>query len=436
MDTLAAIVPFGLDLWIVSLLIGVAFGFVLEAAGFGDSRRLAAQFYFTDIRVVRVMFTAIVTCMLLLLWSSALGILDFQRIYVNPTFLGPGILGGFLLGFGFIIGGYCPGTSLTSAATGKIDGIFFVLGVAGGSFVFSETADSFRLFYDTAGAMGRVTLPEFFGIPAGYVAILVVFMAVGMFLFMGALERGFGRRLTGEAVTAKDTPSLWGPLVKGGSVAIAVFLLLAFALPAVGQPSVATRAERMAPELDPILESRAVHADPVEVLGLMHNQIQGKRARVRLLLIDLRSESDYNLFHLEDAKRFTLAELEGSVGKELAGREYANAIKVLIANDEATAEQGWRMLQAQGAKGAYVLAGGVNLWLRVFKDGVIDAERALPPEADGRLRHTFPAALGERHACALPAFPVYQRILDRDERSFTFRVVPLVVAATPSGGCG
>ena len=40
-------------------LIGFAFGYTLEMAGFGDSRKLAAQFYFRELTVFKVMFTAI-----------------------------------------------------------------------------------------------------------------------------------------------------------------------------------------------------------------------------------------------------------------------------------------------------------------------------------------------------------------------------------------
>ena len=41
----------------VYAMIGVAFGMTLEAAGFGNSKKLAAQFYFKDMRVFKVMFT-------------------------------------------------------------------------------------------------------------------------------------------------------------------------------------------------------------------------------------------------------------------------------------------------------------------------------------------------------------------------------------------
>ena len=108
--------------YLVFFLIGAGFGFALEIAGFGDSRRLAAQFYFKDMTVLKTMFTGIIVACLLIFLSSAVGFLDFTQLAVNQTFLWPGIIGGLIMGVGFIIGGYCPGTSVVATASLKLDG--------------------------------------------------------------------------------------------------------------------------------------------------------------------------------------------------------------------------------------------------------------------------------------------------------------------------
>jgi hypothetical protein len=167
--------------YLVYLGIGFAFGFVLESTGFGDSRRLAAQFYFSENRVLKVMFTAIVVAMTLVFWSSALGLLDYDEIWVNPTYLWPGIVGGLIMGVGFILGGYCPGTSLVSMVTLKVDGIFFVLGLLTGIVAFGETIGYINEFWNSS-FMGRFTLPEFLGLETGIVVFLAVIMALVMFL--------------------------------------------------------------------------------------------------------------------------------------------------------------------------------------------------------------------------------------------------------------
>lgn len=88
------------------LAAGFCFGFILERAGFGRSSKLVGQFYLHDMTVLKVMFTAIVVAIVLTLWAGALQWLDLSRVYINPTYLGSGILGGLLLGAGFIIGGF------------------------------------------------------------------------------------------------------------------------------------------------------------------------------------------------------------------------------------------------------------------------------------------------------------------------------------------
>lgn len=163
------------------ILMGIFFGFALERAGFGDSRNLAAQFYLKDMRVLKVMFTAIITAMLLIFWSSYLGILDYGKLYINTTHLWPGIVGGLIFGAGFVIGGYCPGTALVSMSTFKIDGLFFVIGLCAGMFIFGETIDAIRVFWDTSGVYGDLTLQDMLGIPSAVVVFGVVLMALGMF---------------------------------------------------------------------------------------------------------------------------------------------------------------------------------------------------------------------------------------------------------------
>lgn len=167
--------------YLIYLGIGFAFGFVLESTGFGDSRRLAAQFYFRENRVLKVMFTAIVVAMTLIFWASALGLLDYDEIWVNPTYLWPGIVGGLIMGVGFILGGYCPGTSLVSMVTLKLDGIFFVLGIVTGILAFGETVGYISEFWNSS-FMGRFTLPELLGLKTGVVVFLAVIMALAMFL--------------------------------------------------------------------------------------------------------------------------------------------------------------------------------------------------------------------------------------------------------------
>lgn len=173
---------------VVAFLIGIGFGFFLERAGFGSSRKLTAQFYLTDLAVFKVMFTAILTAMLGLFYLSWAGLVDISLVYVNPTYLLPQLVGGLLLGIGFVIGGYCPGTSLVAIATGKLDALVFALGITIGIFAVGEAYPYIQGFLFTT-SMGQVTLAQQFGVHTGLVVFAVVVMAVAGFWGAGIVER-------------------------------------------------------------------------------------------------------------------------------------------------------------------------------------------------------------------------------------------------------
>ncbi len=178
---------------ILAALIGIGFGFFLERAGFGSSRKLAAQFYFTDMAVFKVMFSAIVTAMLGLFYLSWAGLVDISMVYVSPTYLLPQLLGGLVLGLGFIVGGYCPGTSVVGISTGRLDAVAFGGGVFGGIFVYGELYPWLADFVKST-SMGRVTLDSWLGVSTGLVVFAVVVMAVLGFWGATTVERKLARR--------------------------------------------------------------------------------------------------------------------------------------------------------------------------------------------------------------------------------------------------
>ena len=178
---------------LVAFVLGIGFGFCLERAGFGSARKLAAQFYLYDMSVFKVMFTAIVTAMLGVTYLGWIGWLDLSLVYLVPTHLGPQLVGGLVLGVGFVIGGYCPGTSVASLATGRIDAMVYALGIFAGTFVYAEVYPAIKGFVN-ADAMGQVTLPEVLGLPYGVVVFAVVVIAVVGFWGATKIERWVGSK--------------------------------------------------------------------------------------------------------------------------------------------------------------------------------------------------------------------------------------------------
>ena len=172
---------------IVALIIGFGFGFALERAGLGNARKLAGQFYLTDLTVLKVMFSAIVTAMLGAFWLGKIGVLDLTRVYVPETFLVPQVVGGLVFGVGFALAGLCPGTSCVAAATGRGDGAMVVAGMFGGVLLAGAAFPAYSHFYEST-SMGARTLPQQFHLPYGVVVLLVVLCALGAFWLAERIE--------------------------------------------------------------------------------------------------------------------------------------------------------------------------------------------------------------------------------------------------------
>lgn len=176
---------------VLAFVLGTGFGFFLERAGFGSARKLAAQFYLYDMSVFKVMFTAIVTALLGVTYLGWLGWLDLNLVYLVPTHLVPQIVGGLVLGVGFVVGGYCPGTSVASLATGRIDGFVYAFGIGAGTLVYAEVFPWIKDFVNS-NDMGQVTLPEVFNLPWGLLVFAVVMVAVAGFSAATYVERRIG----------------------------------------------------------------------------------------------------------------------------------------------------------------------------------------------------------------------------------------------------
>jgi rhodanese-related sulfurtransferase len=410
-------------------VIGFAFGFTLEMSGFGDSRKLAAQFYFTELTVLKVMFTAIVTAMILLFGAVGLGLLDFSQVWVNPTYLWSGILGGLIMGVGFIIGGFCPTTSLASASTGKIDGMLFMLGGFVGAFLFGETEQYFTHWYNNAGYYGRLTLDQVFGIPVGWVVLLVVLMA--LFMFWGAEQL---ERIVGKKDLSRE-PKL--RLAGAG-----VLFTLALAVVFIGTPSFEkkyskltfTRTEtiasssgnadpivnKMTYSADQMLHERLVQISPAEMFKTVYNQ------SVNLIMLDVRPESDYNLYHIHGALNIPLKRLPGII-PDLLTEPPANSVVVVMSNDEAAATEAWRQLVTSAVPNVYILEGGINNWIAFFGE----SEGFQPVFlGEDQLGYIFPAALGSRYESCDP------NPIEYEELDFEAKIRLELKRDKSGGGCG
>ena len=165
---------------VIAVLLGMGFGFALESSGFSSSRKIIGTFFGYDFVVLKVFFTAAIVASMGLLYLNYFGLVKFSELYIQPTFLGSAILGGIIMGVGFAMGGFCPGTSLCATAVGRIDGMVFTAGMYIGILIFSEAFPVFeKMFY--AGSQGSKMINTVFGISPETYTFFLVLAALGMF---------------------------------------------------------------------------------------------------------------------------------------------------------------------------------------------------------------------------------------------------------------
>jgi hypothetical protein len=417
--------------------IGFGFGAALEMGGFADTRKLAGQFYFTDLTVLKVMFTGIAVAAVLVAGATSFGLLDMTRVFINPTYLWPGIVGGLIMGVGFIVGGFCPGTSIVAASTLKVDGMYFLGGALTGVWLFGETVGLFPSFW-LSSYMGRFTLPEWLGLPLGVTVLLVVLMALVMFWAADLAQQAFGQGKPWAEV--RKVPGR-GFLGFAGALVAAGLVLVVH-----GQPTPEAKFAKMPAELRRSLEDRSIFVDPAEVVALR------KDVNVKVVMLDLRPERDFNLFHVGGSRHASLAELESPDRLKLLLDASPTTVTFLVGESEAAEANAWKRLTALGVPNLYVVEGGIGGWLERYPVDACVAERVGSAEGRGggwRFAYatgsSLPSAWPElessrtfRSPCAAPGEGGHSgghHAARWPAHTFTKRV-KLKTKAAVKGGCG
>jgi len=330
---------------VVALFLGMGFGFVLEQAGFSSSRRLAGVFYGYDFTVLRVFFTAAVTAMSGVILLSYLGFLDIDAIFVNPLWLRPAIVGGIIMGLGFILGGYCPGTSVCAASIGKVDAMFFVGGGLLGVMLFGELFPLYHHFFEST-ARGPVKVFSSLGISQGLFAFMVIAMAVGAFYATTRIEK----KVAGDQAPSQVFPV--GKHMAAGAALLVLGLVLMFT------PDYKTRLVRKVSNS----AFQSVHAVQTMVPDELAFRIVDQEPLTRIL--DLRSAASFAAMALPGSVNLTQMDL---FGRDLGnGIDQRRSRKVIVADDEAQERQAYLLLQELGYENLAILDGGFPAFSRVF----------------------------------------------------------------------
>lgn len=336
---------------VASAAIGFLFGFALEKAGFGSSRRLAGIFYFRDMAVLKVMFSALITAMLGLLYFRHMGWIGPDQLFFMPTVYGAQIAGGLLFGVGFAMGGWCPGTAAVGAASGKLDALVFLAGTVLGSILFNESFPLVRPLY-TLGDSGVRFVYE--SLRLSETAFAFFFALVAVLCFWGAeyIERS---RSTGSGY-------LNSPFLKSFSLAL---LLLAGGLaflpgstPELAAYSRQESGSRAAPESEARLlsaiERGEDHIDPESLA----NRIMASDATLHL--VDIRTAEEFDRFHIRGAVNVPLSRLAEHL------KPYRNnGTIVLYSNGMTHPAQARDALSRLGYENVRILTDGLKGFLEV-----------------------------------------------------------------------
>ena len=333
-----------------AFVIGLGFGYVLEQAGFSSSRKLAGVFYGYDFVVLRVFFTAAITAMIGLLIFSYLGWIDYRLLYINPTYLWSAIVGGVIMGVGFILGGFCPGTSMVGAVIGKIDAMVFVAGMFIGIFIFGELYEVFEPLYH-GSYLGGIFVFDSLGISREWFAMMLIAVALMAFVVTQYIEDQVNKANFEEK---NSRPAYWTP-----SVIILGLGLLMILLPA--QPRSKwheTPAQQM---LGKVLDgSNLVYADEVA-----YSLVNGKDRP--MLLVDVRSPEEFAQFSLPGAINIPLSQILENVNETILSDKDKKV--VLYSNSTTLSSEAWLIATRAGIEDLFVLDGGLNEFIQtVFID--------------------------------------------------------------------
>lgn len=182
------------------LFLGLLFGIALEGAGFGSARKLTAQFTLRDFAVFKVMFTAVIVAAIGLWVSTALGFITPGSVYIPTLFWGAIALGGSLIGAGFAIGGYCPGTSAVALGSGRLDALVFLIGMVAGIGLFAVFFGAIEPLYTAFQGPEGQRLDQLLSVPAWGIIVGLIAAAIGGSLLGSRLERQRGGPVTSEEV--------------------------------------------------------------------------------------------------------------------------------------------------------------------------------------------------------------------------------------------
>ena len=148
----------------LAIVIGAAFGFVLDRTGATNPNWIVKMLNLRNLHLAKTILMAIGVGSILMFAGQMTGLVDVGHMSVKTAYVGV-FVGGLVMGFGWAFSGYCPGTSVTAAASGRKDALFFIAGGLLG-------AAAYMVTYASVTAIQG----DLLGIALGVVFIIVAFV--------------------------------------------------------------------------------------------------------------------------------------------------------------------------------------------------------------------------------------------------------------------
>ncbi|MBV5315807.1 MAG: YeeE/YedE family protein [Prolixibacteraceae bacterium] len=332
---------------IVALIAGIGFGFVLEQAGFSSTKKLVGLFYGYDFTVLKVFFTAGVTAMIGVLLFGQIGILDLSLIYINPTFLWSALAGGAIMGLGFIIGGFCPGTSVCAASIGKLDGLAFVFGSGLGVLAFVEGYPLFEKNY-LAEAWGPVLINEKLGMSKVVFGFLLTTIAFIAFVLTRLIEK---RVNNDQSKLPKNKVIMYS-----SAIGFAFLLLILIAvLPNSGR--------RLEARIDTALIRKDLTSSEVPADKLATEIVNNY---YRINIIDVRSPDAFKAYHLPFAINIPVEKMSDRQWSKILNQKHK--VNYFYADNQKLAKRGYLKAGFLGKAENYILIESSSDFKKLFSE--------------------------------------------------------------------
>ena len=163
---------------IYGLVTGILFGFFLQKGRVLRYDKQLGALRLMDMTIVKFMFSTVLVGMVGIYLLKDLGLVELS---IKSTNLGANIIGGLVFGAGWGLLGYCPGTSAGALGEGRWDALWGIVGMLVGAAAFAEAYPALKTTILTWGNLGKITLPEVFGLSHWVIVLVMIFVAVVLF---------------------------------------------------------------------------------------------------------------------------------------------------------------------------------------------------------------------------------------------------------------